>query len=388
MIRLSVATAVVALGLGCTVVTAPPAAAQVGGTYQIQICRTECDPARADTMVRGILVLEDHPFALASLSDGARAFLENRAPYLLSRSREDGDGRDGSPYLNACFVIEATHHAPTDAGIERAAATEWSRDSTGAIRMRLYQSPDDGYGIRFVVEGDRLKGTGQSWSAEHDGGSRPEFVSGRRIGPPDRGRCSRGIEAEAAREHAWLAADSRADRQPRPRQAPAPFRLLSNPLTTLLSDLLATDRVMREVRGHGAWAFDPRPVRVSRGPVPAGWPDSIAPRWGGDVRDPARSPTDVSRLLAELNGGADPPNWAACGVGGAPACDLAAWPAVVAASDPWIRGDRAELLLYVRHRPRFSVDPGAWYADVVCLERKEGVWRVVATYNVAGSWTR
>jgi len=393
MLRLSVATLFVTLGLGSGIVTALPAAGQhageVGGTYEIQICRTPCDPAHPDAMVRGILVLEDTPFALASLPDSARAYLEEFSPYLLDRPMEEGEAPADAAYLNACFLIEATHHAPTDAGISRAAATAWSRDSTGAIRIGLFQSPDEGYVARVVVEGGALKGTGRSWAAGERGAARPEFVSGRRIGPPDRARCARGIEAEAARERAWLAIDSRADRQPRPRRAPAPFRLLSTPLATILSDLLAVDRVMPEVRGDGPWAFDPRPVRVSRGRAPEGWPDSVAPRWLGDVRDAQRSRADVARLLAELNGGTDPPNWAACGGGGAsPACDLATYPAVVAASEPWVQGDRAQLLIYVRDRPRFSVDPTAWYANVVFLERAEGVWRVVRVYNVAGSWTR
>jgi len=292
-----------------------------------------------------------------------------------------------STVLNACFVLDRTHHAPTHAGIERAAVTTWARDSTGTIRTTLFQSPDAGYVASFVVDQGSISGTGRSWLAPERGVFPRDFISGRRIGPPDRERCVRGIEAEAARQQARRSVSRRAPGHPEAPRPPAAFRPSSDPLVSLLSALLARDRVLREVGGDGPWAFDPRVIRVSWGRAPQGWPDSVSLRWIGDVRDSRVAPEKLSALLTELNGAREnPPNWLVCGTGGdARACSLAAFPSVVAASEPWIQGDRAQVVVYVKHRPEFDFGSNVWYANVIHLRRADGVWRPAASYNLAGN---
>jgi hypothetical protein len=88
--------------------------------------------------------------------------------------------------------------------------------------MTLYESPDAGYDAQVVVERERMEGTGRSWTAGVGDAFPPDFISGRRIGPPDRARCVRDIESAAAREHERVRA---AIREAQQRRATPPQRV-------------------------------------------------------------------------------------------------------------------------------------------------------------------
>jgi len=172
-------------------------------------------------MVRGYLVLENATFPLTALPDSARRYLRTRTPYLLVSDTADilVDENDGT-VLNACFVLEHTANAPTHAGGIPAGITKWRQDSTGTIRMTLYESPDAGYDAQVVIERERMEGTGRSWMAGEGDAVPRDFISGTRIAPPQRARCVSAMEA-AAREHERVRA---AIREAQQRRTPPPPR--------------------------------------------------------------------------------------------------------------------------------------------------------------------
>jgi len=167
-------------------------------------------------MVRGYIMLEDTSFPLTAISDSARGYLRASTPYMLASDTADipVDAND-STVLNACFFLVRAPDAPTHAGIEPAAITKWRRVTPDTIRITLFLSPDAGYVARFVVDRGRMSGVGRSWMGREGDAFPPDFIYGRRIGPPDRARCVREIELAAAREHERVRAAIREAQQHR-----------------------------------------------------------------------------------------------------------------------------------------------------------------------------
>jgi hypothetical protein len=153
-------------------------------------------------MAWGYLMLEDRSFPLTAVSDSARGYLRTFTPYLLADTADMLVDENDPTVLNACFVLDRTAGAPTYAGVERAGITQWRSDSTGTIRITLFESPDAAYVARIVVGRGRMSGTGRSVMAGHGDVFPRDFIYGRRIGPPQRARCVRDIESAAARQHA------------------------------------------------------------------------------------------------------------------------------------------------------------------------------------------
>lgn len=138
-----------------------------------------------------------------------------------------------------------------------------------------------------------------------------------------------------------------------------------------------------DARLDGELAFDPRVVHAERGRAPAGAPDSVMLVWTGHVRDSTFTPGLVDRVLA-LAGG--PGAWVTCGTGPDPRpCTAIEFPVVVAVSQPWITGDRAQILVYVRYRSSIDAHPYAWFANVVWLQRVGDRWVAGRMYNFGGT---
>lgn len=142
------------------------------------------------------------------------------------------------------------------------------------------------------------------------------------------------------------------------------------------------DAVMR-----GPIALDPRVLRVDRGPAPGAWPDSVALKWVGDVRDSAMSSQRVRVLLEDINLTAkNPRRWAACGISRKSRnCGQSEFSAVVAVSEPWIRGDVAQVLASIRYSSTDALHPSAWQASVLRLTRVNGRWIPGEWYNLASN---
>jgi hypothetical protein len=174
-------------------------------------------------------------------------------------------------------------------------------------------------------------------------------------------------------------AESRAQDRHSPERA-----IVSATLSGVLHGLRAAD----DARIEGPIAFDPEVVRAEWGPAHRRWPDSLMLIWGGDVREPFPHSADVLSLLADgdpsLQAGVD--RLVPCGRStGLKPCSLDAFPAVVAVSKPWICGNTAQVLVFVRYRSKIDLHPYAWYASVARLELQNGVWTVTRTHNQAGT---
>lgn len=160
-------------------------------------------------------------------------------------------------------------------------------------------------------------------------------------------------------------------------------------ISAVLSEVSAGLREDSDALVDGPIAFDPRIVRAPRGPAPAGWPDSVALKWVGDVRDSAFDSHEVMSLLADADGArVGPVRWLPCSPESRPGsrrCSLKAFPAVVAVSEPWIYGDVAQVLVYAWYRSSTHAHPNAFFATLVRLRRADGRWTAERWYNQAGN---
>lgn len=142
----------------------------IAGTYRIVLCKTgECavgDTSRA--VVWGELVLTDSVLADSVRQQFPQSFL-TRTP-------------------NGCYALRRRRPERSLAGLESEALTFWEKDA-GQVSFALYQSPDAGHGVRVVVRGDTLHGTGTSWGISNIDTFPTDFVRAIRIGPADIRRC-------------------------------------------------------------------------------------------------------------------------------------------------------------------------------------------------------
>lgn len=138
-----------------------------------------------------------------------------------------------------------------------------------------------------------------------------------------------------------------------------------------------------DARLDGPFAFDPRIVHAERGQAPAGAPDSVMLVWTSQVRDSAFTRGFADRVVARMGGTAA---WGTCGTEpGARPCTATEFPVVAAVSQPWITGDRAQILVYAWYRSSFEEHPDAWFANVVWLHRVGDRWVADRMYNFAGT---
>ena len=166
---------------------ARPSRGEVDGTYEIMMCRGDCDAA----LVRGHLVLEAHPYPLDSVPQSALSYFRRYEPYLLIGDAEN------TP--NACFVLDLARGARTYAGISPVGLSRWTiADAHGQLAVPLYHSSDAGYLARITIRAGQLRGHGRSWGGHGEAAAFPiDSIVGRRVGPPDRSLCLRAAEAES-----------------------------------------------------------------------------------------------------------------------------------------------------------------------------------------------
>lgn len=168
----------------------------------------------------------------------------------------------------------------------------------------------------------------------------------------------------------------------------AQSRLSEQVIVATLAGTLEGLRGTSDARISGVVAFDPRIVRAPLDQAPRNWPDSVSPSWVGDVRDSTLTRDVALTMLrgADLASGNGRVRWVPCGSGfAAQRCGLANFPAVVAVSEPWIEGDVAQIIVYVRYRSTIEVHPWAYFANLTRLERADGRWRVTRWRNLAGT---
>jgi hypothetical protein len=193
-LRSALATAFGLFGLGACAVNrnrAPPSIqSEARGTYGIDICRGPCGAGSQAVLARGFLILEREPYPVSELPDSLREYFQGRTSVLL---RSAG----GRP--NACFVLTrlrsdaGSYAGITPVGLTRA---ELHGDT---LAVTLFQSPDASYLVLLQPHGRELRGRGISSGHGDAAVSSPDdSVRARRLGAPDRSRCLRAAEVEAA----------------------------------------------------------------------------------------------------------------------------------------------------------------------------------------------
>lgn len=197
MLRYSLARACCVVLAGCRPI--PPAAAPspvgvVPGTYAMEICRGPCHGRAGDSvLVRGHLVIEAAAYPLSELPSVARKYLE------LDDSMLMGDDSVLDP--NACFVLTRVR----EGYVYGVSLTRVEPVGGDTVRVNLDRSPDSGYFVVLRAAAGELRGWGRGWSyppVDSPGAVSLDSVRARRIGLPDRARCIRAAEIEAA---AWEA---------------------------------------------------------------------------------------------------------------------------------------------------------------------------------------
>jgi hypothetical protein len=148
----------------------------VPGTYEVFVCRPECDLAAPEkALVRGIVVLMPGEFDPSEIPE----------PEL--ESFRYGYAYDASP--TGCFALDTLQAERTFAGINRVGFLRWF-GSYESVRFDLYASADAGYKATVAITRDGFSGKGSSWGAGVAApGYGPDVVVARRTGPPDLERC-------------------------------------------------------------------------------------------------------------------------------------------------------------------------------------------------------
>lgn len=165
----------------------------------------------------------------------------------------------------------------------------------------------------------------------------------------------------------------------------AQARPTASVVAVALADVIPALRKDGDGRIDGAVAFDPRIVRAPRGRAPATWPGSAMPVWTGNVRDSTWAAEVIGTVLRDVNTRSDVA-WVTCGPAPAVrACNTTEFPLVAAASEPWIAGDHAQFLMFVRYRSSIEAHPHAWFVNTVWLKRVGSSWAVERIYNHGGT---
>lgn len=171
--------------------TVPSPSGLVPGTYAIQLCQGSCD-ASENVVAEGHLVVEPIRYSVDELPPAVSEYFRKFTALMLLGTA------GGSP--NACFAIERRQRHPrTLAGIRATGLTLVEPDDGDSVAIVLYRSPDASHYIIVKPAGRELRGRGTSSGvADAADDYADDTVLARRIGPPDRGRCIRAAEKEAA----------------------------------------------------------------------------------------------------------------------------------------------------------------------------------------------
>jgi hypothetical protein len=186
-VRSRASAALLLIGGSLAASTGSPAQPLPAGTYALSVCRGPCQSAHPDSVVTGQLVIEPAPFALSELSSKVRDYLESG--YLLIRN-------DSTVDPNACFVVSRRGSGTGSlAGITTAGFIRLETHRGDSTTVMLYQSPDAAYAAIVIPHGDGLRGRGQSYVGFDSHRIPDDSVIARRIGPPRRELCIRGVLA-------------------------------------------------------------------------------------------------------------------------------------------------------------------------------------------------
>jgi len=147
--------------------TAERAATLTPGTYQVRVAQARFLRPR-HTAIEGLLVLTDT---------------------VLPTKGGDWVNRPANGCLNlrgdlGTIALSRLRVAVPDS---IAGFTTWKRDSTGHLRLPVYQGIDDGYELTFTIDENGLSGVGRHHGM--GGGGHETRWTGERVGGPDTRKC-------------------------------------------------------------------------------------------------------------------------------------------------------------------------------------------------------
>jgi hypothetical protein len=154
------------------------------GTYRVWLCAEVCTPqdsSRAIAVATIVIV-------------GEQAATEESARLAFAGLPAIGHMRDARPTDNACFSVSSREtRAGSEElffGIQPRGRTRWERDANDGFSMRVYQSPDAGYVLRWTESSSVTRGEGWSYGwAANTPYHRNAYFAARRLGEPDIARC-------------------------------------------------------------------------------------------------------------------------------------------------------------------------------------------------------
>ncbi len=133
------------------------------GTYRLHLCAARCAAAdSAQALAAATIVIADDSMANSTAWKDAMTAIRGRR--LM---------RQSSPTDNVCFNIEqrSSNVGAEELffGIYRNGSTRWKRTSADTLTLRVFQSPDASYDLRWVGTGDSISGEGWStgWQANN-----------------------------------------------------------------------------------------------------------------------------------------------------------------------------------------------------------------------------
>ena len=161
------------------------AQAPSAGTYRVWLCAESCTPSDSLSSIAlaTVVIVSD----VAAVDESARLLFAG-IPAL-------GLMRDTGATDNVCFSVSRREtRAGSEElffGIQPRGRTRWQHMATGGFSMRVYQSPDSGYWLRWTEPGPLARGEGWSrgWAANAPS-HRNAYFAATRIGEPDITQCT------------------------------------------------------------------------------------------------------------------------------------------------------------------------------------------------------
>jgi len=165
------------IALGAILATPSGYAAEsptVTGTYELLVCKSTCSFANPESaFAKGVVVLCHD--AMSSKE------VERVDPFHFTLPNEK---------VRACFTGNILKDGESYVFGRRTGATSWALKGK-KLDFSLMRSTDAGYDVEALIEGDAFSGKGVSWGAGAAAPDyEPDFVVGRRKGPPDITACA------------------------------------------------------------------------------------------------------------------------------------------------------------------------------------------------------
>ena len=157
-------------------------ASTVAGTYELLVCKGTCSFANpGSAFAKGVVVLFNDAMP--------RQEVARVDPFHFVLPNEK---------VRACFTGDNLKSVGSYVFGRRTGVSSWS--ATGKkLEFSLMRSVDAGYDVEVLSEGDAFSGKGMSWGAGAAApGYGPDFIVGRRRGPPDITACASAQSPPAA----------------------------------------------------------------------------------------------------------------------------------------------------------------------------------------------